>query len=184
MKQLLLCPLGLRELPCILVCYYSKSSQSLQALQRSLFDSGEMAVISLTHSRASSPVKGFGEVSTCSAAWLTRSTFPTGRLRPSQHLQNLWQLLLTICQLGDFDLEPFESKLASWTRLRSQRWNSEAYHCSCWLTNSWERPRELLHCQWRELSCETWPSPANTWRHTGQPASPVLVWLCVWLWTQ
>ena len=30
--------------------------------QRSLFDSGEMAVTSLCHSRASSPVKGSGKV--------------------------------------------------------------------------------------------------------------------------
>ena len=161
-----------------------KGSQKLQAQQRSLFDSGEMALISLSHSRASSPVKGFGEVSYHSATRLTRSTFPTGQLWPLRHFQYLWQLPLTVHQLGYFDLEPSQSMLAGQTRLLFQRWYSEVCHCLCWPTNFWERLRELLHCQWKGQSCGTWPTLANIWRHTRPPTFPALVWLCVVLWTQ
>ena len=41
---------------CTSVCCFAKEfSKRMQALQRSLFDSGELAVTSLSHSRASSP---------------------------------------------------------------------------------------------------------------------------------
>ena len=39
-------------------CFQKEFSKRMQALQRSLFDSGELAVTSLSHSRASSPRKG------------------------------------------------------------------------------------------------------------------------------
>ena len=64
------------------VCCFSNSQKKSKHRNALFSDSGELAVTSLSHSRASSPVKGIGEVSTYSATQLTCSTFPTGRLRP------------------------------------------------------------------------------------------------------